>query len=261
MNTFNTLIDSNICHFSDRVAFVTGAAGNIGVALCRLLAAHGVSIAATDISARTLEDRLGDIRNVPIRFYQVDIRDRENVNEVVGAAIRDFGHIDLLFNNAGVWNHSDVKGVQRFEQMDWRQWTDLLRINLDGTMFCCQALLPHMIERRYGRIVNTASISGEVGLPGYADYAAAKAGVIIFSKTLAMENAKNGITVNCVSPGMVAVGEPQPTDATWIGRCGAAEEMARAMIFLAADESAFITGVDLPVEGGRTLGPVNAAKL
>ena len=255
------MADSNICHFSNRVAFVTGAAGNIGVALCRLLSAHGVSIAAADMSLETLSSRLACIPNNTVRFYQVDIRDRDSINDAVSAAIKDFGHIDILFNNAGIWNHSDVKGVQRFEQMDYGQWTNLLRINLDGTMMCCQALLPHMIANGYGRIVNTASISGEVGLPGYADYAAAKAGVIMFSKTLAMENAAYGITVNCVSPGMVAVGEPQPTDTTWIGRRGSAEEMARAMVFLAADESGFITGVDLPVEGGRTLGPINAAKL
>lgn len=255
------MADSNICHFSNRVAFVTGAAGNIGVALCRLLSAHGVSIAAADMSLETLSSRLACIPNNTVRYYQVDIRDRDSINDAVSAAIKDFGHIDILFNNAGIWNHSDVKGVQRFEQMDYGQWTNLLRINLDGTMMCCQALLPHMIANGYGRIVNTASISGEVGLPGYADYAAAKAGVIMFSKTLAMENAAYGITVNCVSPGMVAVGEPQPTDTTWIGRRGSAEEMARAMVFLAADESGFITGVDLPVEGGRTLGPINAAKL
>lgn len=255
------MADSNICHFSNRVAFVTGAAGNIGVALCRLLSAHGVSIAAADMSLETLSSRLACIPNNTVRFYQVDIRDRDSINDAVSAAIKDCGHIDILFNNAGIWNHSDVKGIQRFEQMDYGQWTNLLRINLDGTMMCCQALLPHMIANGYGRIVNTASISGEVGLPGYADYAAAKAGVIMFSKTLAMENAAYGITVNCVSPGMVAVGEPQPTDTTWIGRRGSAEEMARAMVFLAADESGFITGVDLPVEGGRTLGPINAAKL
>ena len=255
------MADSNICHFSNRVAFVTGAAGNIGVALCRLLSAHGVSIAAADMSLETLSSRLACIPNNTVRFYQVDIRDRDSINDAVSAAIKDFGHIDILFNNAGIWNHSDVKGVQRFEQMDYGHWTNLLRINLDGTLMCCQALLPHMIANGYGRIVNTASISGEVGLPGYADYAAAKAGVIMFSKTLAMENAAYGITVNCVSPGMVAVGEPQPTDTTWIGRRGSAEEMARAMVFLAADESGFITGVDLPVEGGRTLGPINAAKL
>ena len=252
---------SNICSFSNRVAFVTGAAGNVGVALCHRLIAHGVSIAAADMSIQTLADRLADIPCDKIRFYQIDVRDRNSVNDAIGDAIKDFGHIDILFNNAGVWNHTDVLGHQRFEQMDYSQWTNLLRINLDGAMMCCQAILPHMIENGYGRIVNTTSISGEVGLPGYADYAAAKAGVIIFSKTLAMENAAYGITVNCVSPGMVAVGEPQPTDGTWVGRCGAADEMARAMIFLAADESNFITGVDLPVEGGRILGPLNAAKL
>lgn len=250
---------TNICTFSNRVAFVTGAAGNIGVALCRLLAAHGVAIAAADLSKDILEERLAGIKG--IRAYKVDVRDPESVKTAVDSAIKDFGHIDILFCNAGVWNHTDVKGVQRFEQMDYGQWTNLLRINLDGTMNCCQAVLPHMIANGYGRIVNTASISGEVGLPGYADYAAAKAGVLMFSKTLAMENASKGITVNCVSPGMVAVGEPQPTDTTWIGRRGSADEMARAMVFLAADESGFITGIDLPVEGGRTLGPVNAAKL
>ena len=253
-------MDANICTFADRVAFVTGAAGNIGVALCRLLAGYGVRIAAADLSADLLAERLSGLPG-EVRFYAVDVRDRVSVGKAVGDAIRDFGHIDILFCNAGVWNHSDVKGVQRFEEMDPAQWTNLLRINLDGTMHCCQAVLPHMIGRGYGRIVNTASISGEVGLPGYADYAAAKAGVLVFSKTLAMENARHGITVNCVSPGMVAVGEPQPTDTTWVGRRGAAAEMARAMVFLAADESGFITGVDLPVEGGRTLGPVNAAKL
>ena len=250
---------TNICTFNNRVAFVTGAAGNIGVALCRRLAAHGVSIAAADLFKETLEEKLAGIDN--LRTYQIDVRDPKSVKTAVESTIKDFGHIDILFCNAGVWNHSDVKGVQRFEQMDHEQWTNLLRINLDGTMNCCQAILPHMIANGYGRIVNTASISGEVGLPGYADYAAAKAGVIMFSKTLAMENAAKGITVNCVSPGMVAVGEPQPTDTTWIGRRGAADEMARAMVFLAADESGFITGVDLPVEGGRTLGPINAAKL
>ena len=250
---------TNICTFTNRVAFVTGAAGNIGVALCRRLAAHGVGIAAADLSREILEERLAGIDN--LRTYQIDVRDPESVKSAIDNAIKDFGRIDILFCNAGVWNHSDVKGVQRFEQMDHEQWTNLLRINLDGTMNCCQAILPHMIANGYGRIVNTASISGEVGLPGYADYAAAKAGVIMFSKTLAMENAAKGITVNCVSPGMVAVGEPQPTDTTWIGRRGAADEMARAMVFLAADESGFITGVDLPVEGGRTLGPINAAKL
>lgn len=249
----------NICTFSDRVAFVTGAAGNIGVALCRRLAAHGVSIAAADLSLTVLRTRLADIPN--IRYYKLDVRSHDSVQKAIDSAIRDFGHIDILFCNAGVWNHSDVKGVQRFEQMAYSQWANLLSINLAGTMTCCQAILPHMIKNGYGRIVNTASISGEVGLPGYADYAAAKAGVIVFSKTLAMENAAKGITVNCVSPGMVAVGEPQPTDTTWIGRRGSADETARAMVFLAADESGFITGIDLPVEGGRTLGPVNAAKL
>jgi len=112
-----------------------------------------------------------------------------------------------------------------------------------------------MLERKYGRIINTTSIAGEVGLPGHADYSAAKAAILKFSETLAMENARFGITVNCMSPGMVARGEPEPCRGTWVGRKGGGDENARAIVFLAADESGFITGSDLPVEGGRKLGP------
>jgi len=118
-----------------------------------------------------------------------------------------------------------------------------------------QVFLPQMVERKYGRIVNLGSIAGEVGKPGYLDYSGAKAAVIRITQVMAMENAKRGITVNSVSPGMVAAGDVRQTPGTWIGREGTAFEMARAIVFLAADESGFITGVDLPVDGGRILGP------
>ena len=187
----------------------------------------------------------------------MDVLSRKAVFDAIAAIISDFGKIDIMINNAGVWNHRDVIGRQRFEEMDPVEWKRLLEIDLDGVFHCCQAILPHMIERGYGRIINTTSIAGEVGLPGYADYAAAKAGLIMFTKTLAMENAKKGITVNCVSPGMVARGEIVAEPGTWIGRKGGADEMARAMVFLAAAESGFMTGVDIPVVGGRILGPHN----
>ena len=101
------------------------------------------------------------------------------------------------------------------------------------------------------------SSAGEIGIGSILRIAAAKAGLIMFTKTLAMENAKKGITVNCVSPGMVARGEIVPEPGTWIGRKGGADDMARAIVFLAADESGFMTGVDIPVDGGRILGPHN----
>ena len=250
-------MDSNICTFDGRVAFVTGAAGNIGFAVCRRLAAHGVRIAACDLSAERVAERVAPLvaEGADIRAYAMDVTVRDSVFAAVRTAVADFGRIDILVNNAGVWEHRDVKGRQRFEEMAPIEWKRLLDIDVDGVFHVTQAVLPDMLKRGYGRIVILTSIAGEAGLPGYADYATAKAGLIMLTKTLAMENAKRGITVNCVSPGMVAVGDVSPTPGTWIGRTGTADEMARAIVFLAADESGFITGVDIPVEGGRILGP------
>jgi len=250
---------SNLCSFDNRVALVTGAAGNIGFAVCRRLAAHGVKVAACDLDAAKVAQRLAslDADGTNVRAYTMDVTDRADVFASVGRIVADFGKIDILVNNAGVWEHRDVQGRQRFEEMDPVEWKRLLDIDVDGVFHVTQAVLPELLKNGYGRIVNLTSIAGEAGLPGYADYATAKAGLIQFTKTLAMENAKRGVTVNCVSPGMVAVGEPGSTSGTWVGRQGSADEMARAIVFLAADESGFMTGVDIPVDGGRILGPHN----
>ena len=250
---------SNICTFSNRVALVTGAAGNIGFAVCRRLAAHGVRIAACDLDAEKVAARMAELTaaGADIRAYAMNVTSRDSVFAAVAAAVADFGKLDIVINNAGIWEHRDVKGRQRFEEMNPVEWKRLLEIDVDGVFHCCQAVLPELLKNGYGRIVNLTSIAGEVGLPGYADYATAKAGMITFTRTLAMENAKRNITVNCVSPGMVAVGEIKPTPGTWVGHEGSADEMARAIVFLAADESGFITGCDIPVEGGRILGPHN----
>lgn len=133
--------------------------------------------------------------------------------------------------------------------------SEMLRFD-DRVAVGLQAVVPHMAERKYGRIVNLGSIAGEVGLPGYADYAACKAAVIKLTETLAMENAKRGITVNSVSPGMISR-NPGPNSGTWLGRGGSADDIARAIVFLASDTSDYITGVDMPVDGGRILGPHN----
>lgn len=244
--------------FDDRVAVVTGAAGNIGLATCRMFCESGVRVAAMDISAEVLEERIAPLRERggDIRAYAQDVTDREAVRGTFCRILSDFGKIDILVNNAGVWDHRDVKGRQRFEEMPIDEIRRLVEINLYGVVHCLQAVIPHMAERKYGRIVNLGSIAGEVGLPGYADYAACKAAVIKLTETLAMENAKRGITVNSVSPGMI-LKSAAPNQGTWIGRTGTADDVARAIMFLASDTAAYMTGVDMPVDGGRILGPHN----
>ena len=249
----------NICTFDNRVALVTGAAGNIGFAICRRLAAHGVRVAAADLDAQRVAERMAGLtaEGADIRAYAMDVTSRENVFAVVEKVVADFGKLDILVNNAGIWVHRDVKEGRHFEEIPYAEWKRLMDIDVDGVFHCCQAALPHMARAGYGRIVNLTSIAGEAGLPGIADYATAKGGMIVLTKTLAMENAKRNITVNCVSPGMVETSPegPKKTKNTWVERTGTADEMARAIVFLAADGSGFITGVDIPVEGGRILGP------
>ena len=245
-----------VVEFKERVALVTGAAGNIGRATCRMLCKEGVKVAATDISKEDVETAFADMNNADIRAYSLDVTDPNAVRNVVAQVIADFGRIDILVNNAGVWEHRDVIGRQRFEEMPLEEIRRLIDINLYGVIHCLQAVLPHMKERRYGRIVNLGSIAGEVGLPGYADYAACKAAVIELTETLAMENARIGITVNSVSPGMI-LREVGPHDGTWVGWSGSPYDIARAIVFLASDNAAYMTGVDMPVDGGRILGPHN----
>ena len=244
--------------FDDRVAVVTGAAGNIGLATCRMFCESGVRVAATDLSLEVLEERIAPLKAVgyDIRAYAQNVTDREAVFATFAKIIADFGKIDILVNNAGAWEHRDVIGRQRFEEMPIDEIKRLVDINFYGVVHCLQAVIPHMADRKYGRIVNLGSIAGEVGLPGYADYAACKAAVIELTETLAMENAKRGITVNSVSPGMIlkSVG---PHDGTWVGWSGSPDDIARAILFLASDTAAYMTGVDMPVDGGRILGPHN----
>lgn len=236
--------------FEKRTALVTGGAGEIGKALCRKLCGEGVSVALTDLSLERAEEAATLIRQEGgrIRAYEMNVESTESVRSAAEKILADFGRIDILVNNAGVWRPS------RFEETSEEKWTKTLNLNLTGTFRVTQAFLKPMLENGYGRIINLGSIAGEVGLPGYCDYAAAKGGVILMTKTLAMELAKKNITVNCVSPGMVGPVRRE-TKGTWIGRTGSGEEIANLIVFLASDDSSFITGVDYTVDGGRILGP------
>lgn len=236
--------------FENRVAVVTGGAGRIGRALAEKFCEQGVAVALADISGEGAEKIAVALRKKGgnVRAYVMDVEKTGSVQDTAGQILADFGCADILVNNAGVWTPA------LFSEMTGEQWSKMIDLNLNGTFRVTKAFLPSMLQKGYGRIINLGSIAGEVGLPRFGGYSVAKAGIIMMTKVMAMELAKKNITVNCVSPGMIG-DSVQPTNQTWIGRCGTGDEVANLLLFLASDDSAFITGVDYTIDGGRILGP------
>jgi 2-hydroxycyclohexanecarboxyl-CoA dehydrogenase len=242
---------------ADRTALVTGGASGIGAATCRRLAAEGARVAVTDVNldgAHAIADEVGGAA------YELDVRSEESIAAAVAGAESDLGPIDALVNNAGY----DEWGW--FTKTDPSLWDRVLAVNLRGVIAVTHAVLPGMQERRRGRIVNTASEAGRVGSSGSAIYSAAKAGVIGFTKAIAIENGRYGITANAVAPGPIetpllmaapeAYGDmgkrlvENMVGSTNLRRLGQPDEVAAAIAFLASDDSSYITGQALGVSGG-----------
>ena len=244
-----------------KIAIVTGAGQGIGRAIAAKLAAEGATVAVTDVNEataiQTAEAIGGDCgRAVGSR---ADVTSRESVAAMVGQARQDFGRIDVLVNNAG-WDK-----VGPFVDSDPADWDRVIAINLYGVLNTCQAVLPIMVAQGSGTVVNLASDAGRVGSSGEAVYAAAKGGVIAFTKTIAREMARHLITANCVCPGPTetallasAFGDsPKLREALIkaipLHRLGQPADLANAVAFLASDEAAFITGQTVSVSGGLTM--------
>jgi 2-hydroxycyclohexanecarboxyl-CoA dehydrogenase len=242
---------------AERTALVTGGASGIGAATCRRLAAEGARVAVTDVDMDAARRMAGEIDS---EAYELDVRSDDSIRAAVAAAERDLGRIDVLVNNAGY----DEWGW--FTETDPALWDRVLAVNLRGVLAVTHRVLPGMQERRRGRIVNTASEAGRVGSSGSAAYSAAKAGVIGFTKTIAVENGRYGITCNAVAPGPIEtpllMGAPERlgdvgkrlvetmVGATTLRRLGQPEEVAAAIAFLASDDASFVTGQSLGVSGG-----------
>ena len=239
----------------DRVAFVTGSSRGIGRAIALTLSREGffLVVASPEVENNALV--AGEIRagGGQAMTLNLDISSLDSVKEGFGRTLKDKGRIDVLVNNAGITR--DGLAV-RMKPADW----DLvLKINLDGAFLAVQQVLPGMMRNRWGRIINIASVVGQAGSPGQANYAASKAGLIGLTKALAQEVASRGITVNAVAPGYIATDMtkvlPEEVKAKILasvplGRMGQPDDIAAAVKFLASEEASYITGHVLAVNGG-----------
>ncbi|MBI4589409.1 MAG: 3-oxoacyl-ACP reductase FabG [Candidatus Rokubacteria bacterium] len=241
-----------------KVALVTGAASGIGEATARRFAREGAQVAVNDANAAGVKKVADDILGAGGKALALagDVTRKDEVLQMVTQVATAWGRVDILINNAGI--NRDAMAAKMTEE----QWDQVLDVNLKGTFLCAQAVLPGMRERGSGRVVNTSSI-GALGNIGQANYAASKAGVIGLTKTLALEYAKYGVTVNCVAPGatMTAMlaGVPEKIKEQIVakiplGRIASPEEIANVHCFLASDEAAFITGQVIFVDGGMSVG-------
>lgn len=247
-----------------KTVIVTGGGGGIGSATCLRFARAGAAVGVLDLNPEAGERVAAQIREAGGRALAVrcDITDRASVDAAVAAVEQELGPVDVLVNNAG-W---DV--FRPFVKTEPVQWERLIAINLTGALHMHHAVLPGMVARRRGRIVNIASDAARVGSSGEAVYAACKGGLVSFSKTIAREHARHGITVNVVCPGPTetalfedykqGAGNPDKlveafTRSIPLGRIGQPDDLPGAVLFFAGDDAAFITGQVLSVSGGLTM--------
>ncbi len=239
---------------TDRVVLVTGASRGIGRAVAERCAEAGASVVACarEDHAKPVVDHIVSAGGVA-QAHSVDVTDAESVERVVRETLERFDRIDVLVNNAGIVRDQLLMRMKRDD------WDAVLATNLTAAFTCTQAVLRQMVRQRHGRIINVSSVVGQSGNPGQANYAASKAGLVGFSKSLAREVASRGITVNVVSPGMIETDMTARLDDAVrqslaaqipMSRFGTPDDIASAVGFLASDEASYITGQVLSVNGG-----------
>ena len=238
-----------------RVAFVTGAAQGIGRAIALALAEVGADIAGGDVNMELMQATAKEIEALGRKTMavKIDVSDPASVKEAAGKVLEAWQKIDILVNNAGITK--DALALR----MKYEDWQRVLRVNLDGTFNCIQAILTGMVKQRWGRIISIASVVAQAGNPGQANYIASKAGIIGLTKAIASEVGSRGITVNAIAPGFIATAMteklPEPVRERMmslipLGRMGTDKDIAYGVRFLASEEAAYITGHVLNINGG-----------
>ncbi len=242
----------------NRVAFVTGAGQGIGAAIGKTLASQGAAVVLADLALDKAEGVAGEVRAAggQALAVEVNVTDRAQVEAGIEKAVLTFGRLDILVNNAGItrdrmiWNMSD------------EEWHQVINVHLTGAFYCTRAAIKVMKERQYGKIINMSSTSGRSGNPGQSNYSAAKAGLVGFTMALAKEAAKFNINVNAIQPGFIdtdmtrAIPEPirsQKIANIPLQRPGTPEDIANAVVYLASEDSGFMTGGVLVLSGGMIM--------
>jgi 3-oxoacyl-[acyl-carrier protein] reductase len=236
-------------------ALVTGATGGIGGAIARTLHRSGATVAISGTKADRLQALAGELKE-RVHVVICNLADRGAVQKLASEAEEKLGTLDILVNNAGMTKDN------LFMRMKDEEWDQVLAVDLTSAFVLCRAVVRNMMRRQWGRIINIASISGVIGNPGQANYAAAKAGMIGMTKALAREVASRGITANCIAPGFIrtamtdALNEKQVEAIAAVipaGKFGTPEDIAAAALYLASEEARYMTGQTLHVNGGMAM--------
>ena len=235
--------------FDNKIVIVTGASVGIGKATAIEFAKSGANVCIVDVNAKGIDIVADEIKKIggKANTFVCDVSDEQRVREVVSDITKQYGKIDVLVNNAGLW-----RSWKPFAQTTSDEWKQRLNVNILGLMYFTHEVLPVMIENSYGRIINIGSVAGVYGNANMADYSMTKGAVSSFTKALAQEVAKQGITVNNVVPGSVRnEGASVETELCYMGRTGELQEYAYLICFLASDKAAYISGQDYQIDGCR----------